>query len=60
MSSTKEMTTEELLVFKRLLKKYCAQELDQWQQWWTPTEFGPVYISITRYEEYGRQFEELK
>jgi hypothetical protein len=34
--------------FRDLLRRYCAHELDQWENLQTETPYGPVYVSFSR------------
>ncbi|CAD5973560.1 hypothetical protein ACPXCO_07795 [Streptomyces cyaneofuscatus] len=34
--------------FRDLLRRYCAHELDQWENLQTETPYGPVYVLLTR------------
>ncbi|QKV94257.1 hypothetical protein HUT19_22925 [Streptomyces sp. NA02950] len=38
----------EFELFLGLLKRFCADELDQWEAWRTPTPYGTVYVNISR------------
>ncbi len=33
---------------RQLLRRYCAQELDQWEALRTETPYGSVYITLSR------------
>mgnify|MGYP003651612418 CR=1 FL=1 len=50
------MTNEEFEQFKKLLKKFCSEDLDQWERWKTETNFGTVYISISRIPDFRDGF----
>ena len=47
------MTDEEFDQMRTLLKRYAESGLDQWSMWRTNTDYGPVYISISRVPEPG-------
>jgi hypothetical protein len=34
--------------FRDLLRRYCAYELDQWENLQTDTSYGPVYVMFAR------------
>ncbi|KOT64109.1 hypothetical protein ADK43_06965 [Streptomyces rimosus subsp. rimosus] len=42
------MSDAELEQFRELLRRYCAQELDQWEAWQLETPCGPVYVTLSR------------
>lgn len=44
------MTDDEWVTFKKLLCKYCEEDLDQWSSWKVSTKYGNVFIDITRKE----------
>lgn len=46
-------------LFHFFLKRYCAQDLDQWEQWKIQTKHGHVYIQISRDDD-GHNWNELK
>jgi len=35
-------------LFKWLLKWFCEKELDQWERWKVETEYGDVFVNISR------------
>jgi len=50
---SEQMTDEEIDRMIHLLKRFAAEELDQWVMWRTETDHGPVFISISRKPEQG-------
>lgn len=36
-------------LFIRLLKWFCNEQLDQWENMHIDTKYGPVYVSISRH-----------
>ena len=48
-SATGPLSDDEAEVFRQLLIRYCAFELDQFDLWRTTGPNGPAYITIARY-----------
>lgn len=46
-------------IFHFFLKRFCTQDLDQWERWKMKTPYGEVYIQITRQDD-GYKWDELK
>ncbi|MFJ7629754.1 hypothetical protein ACIQZN_24975 [Streptomyces sp. NPDC097595] len=42
------LSNEEVEQMKDLLRRYCANDLDQWEGLQTATPFGPVYVFMTQ------------
>ncbi|MBL1095299.1 hypothetical protein [Streptomyces coffeae] len=42
------LSDEEFAMLRALLKRYCSEELDQWEALQTATPYGPVYITMSR------------
>ncbi|WP_030664444.1 hypothetical protein [Streptomyces rimosus] len=42
------MSEAEMAQLRQLLRRYCAQELDQWEALRTETPYGSVYITLSR------------
>ena len=53
----KPLGDDEWEIFRDLLRRYCAANLDQWDMWRTETKFGTVYITISRKPEAGASTE---
>jgi hypothetical protein len=43
-----ELSEAELRDLLRLLARYVAHDLDQWENWRFQTSHGPVYVAMTR------------
>lgn len=42
------LSDQEYGLFRDLLRRYCAYEVDQWENLYTETAYGPVYVSFSR------------
>lgn len=43
-----QLSDDEVEQFRRLLKRYCSHELDQWENWQVETSYGPAYVTLSR------------
>lgn len=43
-----KLTEEEFTAMLSLIKRYTETEMDQWQAWKFDTDFGNVFIEVTR------------
>lgn len=48
MDAENKMTDAEYLEMLRLLRRYASTELDQFDLWKFDTEFGTVYVDVSR------------
>lgn len=49
-----------LWLFFKLLRWFCAEELDQWERWQIRTKYGKVFIEISRYAlNYESAYEDM-
>jgi hypothetical protein len=42
------LSDAELQEFTGLLRRFCMHDLDQWENWQLGTEYGPVYVMLSR------------
>ncbi|WP_416973677.1 hypothetical protein [Streptomyces sp. 4F14] len=42
------LSDHEIGQFFELMRRYCVYELDQWENLFTETDYGPVYVSLAR------------
>ncbi|MFM9612654.1 hypothetical protein [Streptomyces niveiscabiei] len=42
------LSDQEFDQFRALMRRYCAYEVDQWENLRTDTAYGPVYVSFAR------------
>lgn len=48
MTDAQGLSDEEMLTLVSLLRRYVAHDMDQWENWRFATEYGDVFVSISR------------
>ncbi len=48
MNESQKLSESEFSEMLRLIHRFSVSEMDQWEQWKFDSEFGKVFVSITR------------